>query len=131
MKRIIGIVGILILFASISSCSKDRTYPEVTDNLKNGSWRIAEFIHVDRDETDLYNKYRVVFTTQETVTASGINFYRGKWRITSDGDLQMDWGRTYQFEKFNAIWNITNNNDQMIQLDIVGGTDHLVFEKIQ
>ena len=114
-----------------TSCTKEREYPEISDTLKNGNWQITEFYHVDRYETDAYVWYKISFAQDEVVTASGVNFYTGSWRITTNGDLQLDFGNSYQFDRFNAIWKIINYNDQMIQLDIMDGSDHLVLEKIQ
>jgi len=131
MKRLYCLSIPLFLLLALSSCRKEEEHPEISNTLKNGSWKVASFNHTGNDETENYEGYAVTFTQLETVSAAGMNFYTGKWRITTDGNLQMDFGRTFRFERFNAIWRIVNYNDQMIQLDIVDGVDHLVFQKIQ
>jgi len=131
MKRLYYLSIPLFLLLVLSSCRKEDEHPEITNTLKNGSWEVASFYHVDHDETEGYEGYKITFTQLETVSASGTNFYTGKWIITTEGDLQMDFGNTFRFERFNAKWHIVNYNDQVIQLDIVDGTDHLVLQKIQ
>ncbi len=133
MKKLLIILSIPVLIMLGSSCNKDAGDPNFSETLMEGHWKVAQFYHIDRDETWNYQGYKITFAVENTVTAVGVNFFAGEWHIsTNDGlQLSMDFKKTLHFEKFNAKWDVVNYSVNVIEMELVneslGATDHLVL----
>jgi hypothetical protein len=135
MKNIRNFAIIFLMISFTTACRKEEANKELSDTLQEGRWKITEFFHIDHYETKPYLEYKVTFTVENTVTASGTNFLVGKWIISRDGKLSLDFGKSFLFEKFNATWDVVSYDSQQIKLDLYtpayNATDHLTLEKIQ
>jgi|SRR5687768_2878464 len=127
----------LLLFA-FSCNEKEYSTEKFSTTVQEGNWKVSMFDYTDKDLTGYYDGYKFTFTTQNTVTAAGENFYAGKWWVKYEGDqliLTLDFPKITPIQLLNYDWVVINYDSQMINLSwdnpYYGGTDYLVFEKLQ
>lgn len=137
---------ITVAVAIFVSCSKDESkssVDEVSDALKDGTWKVSYFYDSGKDETVNYAGYNFVFGGNSVLTVSkDPNSYNGKWFVaksTSDNDLystlfKISIGPNDIFQDLNGDWKVMENTGSSLMLkdDSEGeaATDYLNFEKI-
>ncbi|MDR6845823.1 hypothetical protein [Flavobacterium granuli] len=135
-----------IVVASFVCCNSDdhkTGVDDVTDTVKDGTWRVSYFYDSGADKTANYLGYSFVFGGNYLLTATKeTNTYNGQWFVsksTSDNDLystifKISIGPNDIFENLNADWKVMSNTDATLTLkdDSKGETniDYLTFEKI-
>lgn len=139
---------ITFVFVSCSSdddndnTNADKTEAEAT--LKDGTWRITNFVDSGEDETDNFTGYNFTFQPSGVLNASnGTNDYNGTWSIvdsnSSDDDssddleLLINFDLTNDFEELNEDWHFVSHTASRIELMHISGgdgdTDFLSLEK--
>ena len=133
--------GLLLIILALASCSKSNDTSQnqsvANEQLKQGSWKITNFWDKDHDETATFSSFNFTFNGDGTVSASGSsNSSSGTWSTTTD-DSQLKlvlFFSTSPFTEINDDWHITNQTDNLIELEDVsgggGGTETLKLEKI-
>ena len=138
---------IILMFSTFVSCNKEEsknTVNNVSDTVKEGTWRISYFYHSGKTETEKYVGYNFVFGGNGILTASKeTNTYNGQWLVnesTSDDDLfstifKISMSPTDIFSDLNEDWKVIENADSTLKLkdDSHGDTaiDYLTFQKIE
>ncbi len=142
---------IMCLFAltPLISCNEDdddvnlNTGSQVENNVKDGTWRLTQFVDSDKDATAHFTGYSFTFKSSGILTASnGTNTFEGTWSISEsdsnddskdDLDFNINFNLMNDFEDLNDDWDILSQSSSRIELiDISGGnggTDYLTFEK--
>lgn len=145
-KNIFRFVLLIAVVASIFvSCSKDEdkdTVKEVTDTVKDGTWRVSYFYNSGKNETVNFEGYNFIFGDSNIMNANKeANSYTGQWFVsksTSDNDLfstifKISIGPNDIFQDLNGDWKVIENTGSSITLkdDSHGETaiDYLTFEK--
>lgn len=137
----------IVVISTFVSCHNDEsknTVDEVTDTMKEGTWRVSYFYNSGKVETENYAGYNFVFGGNAVVTVSKqTNSYNGQWLVnesTSDDDLfstifQISIGPNELFQNINRDWKLMNNSGSTLMLkdDSKGekAIDYLTFEKIE
>lgn len=135
----------IVLVATFVSCSNDdskNTVKEVTDTIKNGTWKVGYFYDSGKDKTVNYAGYNFTFGNNTVVTVSEeTNSYTGQWYVaksTSDDDLystifKVSISPSDIFQDLNGDWKVIENTGTSLKLkdDSHGETaiDYLTFEK--
>lgn len=145
------VLVVLAGMVGLTSCTKEddptngQTQTTVETNVKDGTWRITNFVDSDTDETAHFDNYTFTFGTDGMLTASnGSTTIEGTWSITdsnsnddSQDDLDFNINFTSpsdaNFEDLNDDWDFVSQSATKIELTDVsggnGGTDLLTFEK--
>jgi hypothetical protein len=146
-RNILRFILLITVLVSISvSCNSDEnknTVDEITDTVKEGTWKISYLYNSGKDETANYAGYNFVFGGNTLLTAvKETNSYNGQWFVvksTSDDDLfstifQISIGPTDIFQDLNRDWKVIENTGSSLTLkdDSHGekAIDYLTFEKI-
>jgi len=124
--------------ALLTSCEEERNIPEFNQRIQEGQWRVTEIQHPDTYGNDLFKNYAIAFSEQNTITAVGINFYRGWWEMREENGpvLEIKFATEYEVPmvRLNGIWKLTEYNDQLIKMNYpnpnTGTTDNITLEKI-
>lgn len=156
MKRLKISAFALFAMAIMVSCGDDDNAPnnnssqqqinEIVNVMKQDTWRITTFVDSGVIETDHFAGYTFTFGNNGTLTAvKGETTVTGLWSVTDDNGSDDDPGSDIDFNiGFTAPadfvdltddWDINERNANRISLIDVsggnGGTDILVFEKVQ
>ena len=114
--------------------------------MQQGNWRVTTFVDSGVDETNHFTGYNFTFGSNGTLTAvKGETTVTGLWSVTdsdssdddpgSDIDFNIGFTTPADFVDLTDDWDINERNANRISLIDVsggnGGTDILVFEKIQ
>lgn len=150
-----GIILFLSIFLLSSTCSSDDDDGSPNDNsgqiqqienqVASGTWRITSYIDSGQDETNDFNGYNFLFSSNGTITATKNELIQtGSWSITNsnsndDSSNDIDFNIFFNvpessiFEDLNDDWDIVSHSDNTIKLRDVsggnGGTDTLTFER--
>lgn len=127
------LVLVLILF---SSCKKDDS-TNVTDIIKNGSWKITLFQEDGSTKTSNFTGYSFVFNNNNSITATkNSQSVNGTWSSGNDDsspNLILNFGSTVPFDEINEDWEILEKTSSIIKLKHISGgdgsIDYLNFEK--
>lgn len=127
------LVLVLILF---SSCKKDDS-TNVTDIIKNGSWKITLFQEDGSAKTSNFTGYSFVFNNNNSITATkNSQSVNGTWSSGNDDsspNLILNFGSTVPFDEINEDWEILEKTSSIIKLKHISGgdgsIDYLNFEK--
>ncbi|HKO77844.1 MAG TPA: hypothetical protein VJU52_11525 [Flavobacterium sp.] len=136
---------ITVVVATFVSCSNDdskNTVDDVSDAVKDGTWKVSYFYNSGKDETVNYVGYDFTFGGNNVLTATKeANSYTGMWSVvksTSDNDLfstifKVSIGPNDFFQDLNRDWKVIENTGTSVKLkdDSKGETaiDYLTFEK--
>ena len=140
------VLFITVVVATFVSCSNDdskNTVDDVSDTIKDGTWKVSYFYDSGKDETLNYAGYNFVFGSNDVLTATKeTNSYIGMWSVaksTSDNDLfstifKISMNPVDIFQDLNGDWKVMENTGTSVKLkdDSKGETaiDYLTFEKI-
>ena len=140
------VLFIVVVVATFVSCSNDdskNTVDDVSDAVKDGTWKVSYFYDSGKDETANYAGYSFIFGGNNVLTASKeTNSYNGLWSVaksTSDNDLystifKISIGPNDIFQDLNGDWKVMENTGSSLTLkdDSKGETaiDYLTFEKV-
>ena len=150
MKK--GIFSMLAAAAILASCSDDDngnnnngniTQQELSNTVKNGSWRVTNFQEDGIDHTSDFTGYNFTFNDDNTVTATnGTNTYNGVWTVTADDDSDDDnpnsnpdfnlmFGAPASFAELSEDWDPIERTGNKIRLqdDNDDATDYLTLER--
>lgn len=148
MKK--GIFSMLAAAAVLASCSDDDsgnrntiTEQELSNTVKNGTWRITNFQDNGVDKTGDFTGYNFTFNDDNTVTATnGVNSYNGVWTVEADDsdddnnpnnnpDFNLTFGTPAAFAELTEDWDPIERTGNKIRLqdDDDDGTDYLTFER--
>lgn len=146
-KNTLRLVFIMAVFATtFFSCNSDdykTGADEVSDTLKDGTWKVSYSMDSGVDKTANFLGYNFVFGGSYVLTVSKeTNSYSGQWFVsqsTSDSDLfstifKISIGPNDIFQYLNGEWKVVENTGTSLKLkdDSKGDTaiDYLNFEKI-
>lgn len=147
----------LAMLGLLTSCGDDDSTPatnsnsaaiaEIVNIARTGSWVVSSYIDSGNDETNHFTGYTFTFGLTGSVTATGNgNTYNGTWSVTDDGsddddnssgdiDFNIAFSSPADFAELTEDWDIIERSNSVIRLRHVsggnGGTDNLVFTKIQ
>jgi len=134
---------VIVTLVSCSSEDSKNTVKEITNTVKEGTWKIGYFYDSGADKTQNYTGYIFTFGDNTILTASKeTNTYTGQWSVgnsTSDDDLystifKISIGPMNIFEGLNGNWKVIENTGTSLKLkdDSHGdlAIDYLNFEKI-
>ncbi|QKJ64026.1 hypothetical protein [Flavobacterium sp. M31R6] len=140
------VLFITVVVATFVSCSNDdskNTVDDVSDTIKDGTWKVSYFYDSGKDETLNYAGYNFVFGSNDVLTSTKeTNSYIGMWSVaksTSDNDLfstifKISMSPVDIFQDLNGDWKVMENTGTSVKLkdDSKGETaiDYLTFEKI-
>ena len=126
-----------IAFFILSCSDQENPTENLSETLQTGSWRVTTFDYTDRELSGYYKDYQFVFTVQNTVSASGVNFYAGKWWVKKNGEqlvLIMEFSHISPIQYLNYDWTVISYDNASISLSwdnpYFGGTDYLIFERM-
>ncbi len=126
-----------IMFFALSCNDRGTDSGQFSNTLQEDQWRISYSTYDGKDQTFAFDGYKITFTVQNTMTAIGVNFYRGEWTAGVDRDrltLTMDWGGMFPFTVLNYKWYVISYDNQSVALEYYnayyGGLDYLIFEKM-
>ena len=119
------------------------TPQELTNTVKNGTWRITSFQEDGVDKTSDFTGYNFTFNDDNTVTATnGSNSYNGIWLVTPDDDdddsnsnsnpdFDLTFATPASFTSLTEDWDPIERTGNKIRLqdDSDDGTDYLTFER--
>lgn len=141
------VLFIVVVVATFVSCSNDdskNTVDDVSDAVKDGTWKVSYFYDSGKDETANYAGYDFTFGGNNVLTASKeTNSYNGLWSVaksTSDNDLysaifKISIGPNDIFQDLNGDWKVMENTGSSLTLkdDSKGETaiDYLTFQKAE
>jgi hypothetical protein len=156
MKKLKISAFALFAIVTLASCGDDdnasnnssnqQQINEIVAVMRQDTWRITTFVDSGADETNHFTGYTFTFGNNGTLTAvKGETTVTGLWSVTDDNSSDDDPGSDIDFNiGFTAPadfidltddWDISERNPNRISLIDVsggnGGTDILVFEKIQ
>lgn len=138
MKQSSKLAFSLAIFASVltfSSCQKDDS--NITDIVKEGTWRVTLYNDSGTDELYHFTDYTFTFsngTVTATKSGSSVTGTYSSGTDDSQHKFILDFGSTVPFEELNDDWHILEETSTKIRLEDVSGgsgeTDLLTFEKI-
>lgn len=156
MKRLKISAFALFAMATIVSCGDDdsssnnnsnqQQINEIVNTMKEDTWRVTTFVDSGTDETNHFTGYTFTFANNGTLTAvKGETTVTGLWSVTdstssdddpgNDIDFNIGFTTPADFIDLTDDWDISERNANRISLIDVsggnGGTDILVFEKVQ
>jgi hypothetical protein len=140
MKNVFLALGCLLSVFFIG-CKKDdasvtpNLSTEVSNTLKNGTWRVSYYWDNDQDETGSFNGYTFLFLNNNTVTASNNNnTVSGSWTMGTDDSavkIFLNFVSPPDFESISGDWKISLHSPTQVNLvDSSGGNgtvDYLRF----
>ncbi len=152
MKKLNLFAAGVFLFALTTSCSSDDdnsnvnngNINQITNIVKDGTWKITTFSEDGNDETDNYTGYNFTFDNNMLTATNGVDTHTGTWSVTtsdsddddnSDNDIDFNIGFTspQDFNDLSDDWDIIEYSSDVIKLIDVsggnGGTDYLTFQK--
>lgn len=140
MKKLVPLIGILILTSWFAGCSKDDSSdpsdPAYLINIvTQGTWRITYFMDAGTNKTTNYTGYDFIFTDSAVLLAQkATTHFTGLWSVLSqDGQLEMiiSFTSPAAFIELGNTWHVTDATATKVILSAVvsGGTDYLTFEQ--
>lgn len=155
MKKL-KISAFAFLAIGVMGCSDDDSTPnnntnqlrinEIVTAMKQDTWRITTFVDSGTAETAHFDGYTFTFGNSGILTAvKGETTVTGQWSVTDDNsnddntdndiDFNIQFTIPADFIDLTDDWDINERNASRISLIDVsggnGGTDILVFEKVQ
>lgn len=158
MKKL-KILGAAIVMLFVVSCGDDDSSSNNNSNnqqqineiiiaMQQGKWRVTTYVDSGIDKTNNFEGYRFNFGVNGRLSAvkAGNDTVPGTWYVTnrnnndfypdnSDIDFHIEFFSSPNFTDLNDDWDINERNANRISLIDEsggnGGTDILVFEKIQ
>ena len=139
------ILFLVVVIATFISCNNDEYKTgadDVSDTVKEGTWKVVYFYDAGEVKTQNYTGYNFTFNNNTTLTASkDTNSYPGAWSVsksTSDDDISS----TFFMISFDAPdvlipltgkWKVMENTGTSLKLkdDSKGelAVDYLTFDK--
>ncbi|HNP33672.1 MAG TPA: hypothetical protein PKN96_10295 [Flavobacterium sp.] len=137
-----------LLILSATSCDTGVSSSSTSDpttlinTVKQGTWKITNFVDSGTDETSHFTGYNFTFGASNAFSATnGTNTYPGTWQVASDDDVNNPSGLKFtiaiasptDFADLSDGWKVSTYSSTTIYLvDTSGGgsgTDVLVFTK--
>ena len=142
LRFVLLITAAVVTFVSCTKDESKSTVDEVSDTVKEGTWKVSYFYDSGKDKTVNYLGYNFVFGGNNVLNATkATNSYNGQWFVaksTSDDDLfstifKISMSPVDIFQELNGDWKVVENTGSSLKLkdDSKGETaiDYLTFEK--
>ncbi|PKB18202.1 hypothetical protein [Flavobacterium sp. 5] len=137
---------IVVVMATFVSCSNEDSKTganDVSDAVKDGTWKVSYFAESGDDKTQDYKGYSFTFRDNSILTASkGTNSYTGVWsasKSSNDDDISstifmVTFDTPEVLINLSGNWKVVENTGNVLQLKDDSSGDstigHLYFEKI-
>jgi len=142
LRFVLLAVAVITAFASCNSDDYKTGADDVSDTVKDGTWKVSYFYDSGKEETSNYEGYNFTFGNNTVLTAlKGTDSYAGVWSVaksTSDSDLhstifKIAFGSPDVLINLTGDWKVVENTGTSLKLkdDSKGDTvvDYLNFEK--
>lgn len=141
--RIALLIAPIIFF--MASCSDTKVSPtNVSNTLKDGTWKVSFYFDTDHEETSDFDGYNIVFSANNVVNASnGTTSVEGTWYVSTTGSgdeidenthLVLHFAPNIPFTELNDDWLILEKTLTKVHMRHEsgggGGTDLLTFTKL-
>ena len=144
LRFVLLMVVLAFTFVSCNSDDYKTGADEVSDTVKDGTWKVSYFFDSNADKTGSYAGYNFTFGNNTVLTATKeTNSYLGQWsasKSTSDDDLystifMIALGSPEVLTNLTGDWKVIENTGTSLKLkdDSKGETaiDYLYFDKIE